>query len=61
MVAGRCCQVGEPDGVVNLDQLASRDLRDIGREPLRDTPLVMDRLSKFTFEAPDHKFLRIAS
>jgi hypothetical protein len=42
-----------------LDQLASRDLRDVGWEPLGDSPLAMDRLSKFTFEALDHKSLRI--
>ena len=60
LIAGRCCQVGEPDRVVNLDEFAPRHLREVGREPLRNTPLVMDRLSKFTFEALDHKSLRIA-
>jgi hypothetical protein len=46
-------------GVINLDELAPRDLRDVGRESLGNTPPVMDCLSKLTFEALDHKRPRI--
>jgi hypothetical protein len=53
-ISRRSGEIAQQDSAVELHQLATSDLCNVRREPLRDASLLEDQLGKRSAEAPDH-------